>query len=205
MDEPIQAPEKGIVTVPGGGETKQNVSAWEVDTLHTHFNALLSEIDRRYQQRFEAQETRYAHEFQAQDQGVSERFVANEKMVREVAILQERALTAAMVAQEKAVAAALQAAERAVSKQEQSSEKRFDSVNEFRAQLSDQAATFLTRSESIQRMDTINEKISALEKRMDRDDGKGEGLSSGWGFVLGAIGCIGGVVGIVSAIIAFTR
>jgi len=45
-------------------------------------------------------------------------------------------------AQEKAVQAALNAA-----KAEQASEKRLDSVNEFRAQLRDQAGTFVTRSE----------------------------------------------------------
>jgi len=50
-------------------------------------------------------------------------------------------------AQEKAVQAALNAAKDAVNKAEQASEKRLDSVNEFRAQLRDQAGTFVTRSE----------------------------------------------------------
>ena len=50
-------------------------------------------------------------------------------------------------AQEKALTSALTAAKEAVDKAQSASEKRFDSVNEFRNQLKDQAATFLTRAE----------------------------------------------------------
>ncbi len=50
-------------------------------------------------------------------------------------------------AQEQAIQAALASAEKAVNKAEQAAEKRFDAVNEFRGQLKDQAATFVTRTE----------------------------------------------------------
>jgi len=56
--------------------------------------------------------------------------------------LDERAL-----AQQTAMAAALSAAKEAVDKAEKADEKRFDAVNAFRGQLSDQAATFVTRTE----------------------------------------------------------
>ncbi len=52
-------------------------------------------------------------------------------------------------AQEKAVAAALAAAKEAVVKAETAAEKRFDSVNEFRNTLKDQAGTFITRGEAL--------------------------------------------------------
>lgn len=55
---------------------------------------------------------------------------------------QQGALLAALMAQEKAVSAALVAAEKAVIKAENASEKRFEAVNEFRGQLTDQALTF---------------------------------------------------------------
>ena len=61
---------------------------------------------------------------------------------------QEKAVQAALVAQEKAVAAALAAQKEAVNKSEASYDKRFESVNEFRAQLSDQGRTFLPRNEA---------------------------------------------------------
>ena len=50
--------------------------------------------------------------------------------------------------QDRAVQAALNAAEKAVTKAETASEKRFDAVNEFRAQLADQAQTFIPRAEA---------------------------------------------------------
>lgn len=148
-------------------------------------------------------------------------------MTKEIAVLQERALAAAMVAQEKAVAAALQAAERAVSKAEVSNEKRFDTQNEFRGQLKDQAATLATKVELQQMFTTMGDKVADQEKRMDqafvafnekmnmiqsrveRAESKAEGSKQGVGtiagFVIGAIGCVGGVTGIVAAIISFTR
>ena len=38
------------------GETEKQVSAWEVDTLKEHLEAVIEGNDRRYQQRFDAQE-----------------------------------------------------------------------------------------------------------------------------------------------------
>jgi hypothetical protein len=58
----------------------------------------------------------------------------------EAALAQGKAAVAAFDAQEKAVTSAMEAAERAVGKSEIATEKRFDAVNEFGAQLSDQAA-----------------------------------------------------------------
>lgn len=46
----------------------------------------------------------------------------------------------------------------AVLKAEDASEKRFESVNEFRAQLNDQATTFVTRRE----LEAVSEKIDRL-------------------------------------------
>lgn len=50
---------------------------------------------------------------------------------------------------------AFEGAEKAISKAEAATERRFEGVNEFRAQLSDQAARFVTRDE-----------LSALENTM---------------------------------------
>lgn len=46
------------------GETEANVSGWTVDTLRVHILALMEAADKRYEQRFEAQEqaTLYARQ-----------------------------------------------------------------------------------------------------------------------------------------------
>ena len=49
---------------------------------------------------------------------------------------------------DKAVQAALEAAEKAVIKAEAAADKRFDATNEFRGQLADQSATFMTKVEA---------------------------------------------------------
>jgi hypothetical protein len=69
---------------------------------------------------------------------------------------QQTAVHAALSATEKAGVAALEATERAVAKAEVAAEKRFDSVNEFRKQLADQAATFMPRSEAETRLHALS-------------------------------------------------
>jgi hypothetical protein len=117
---------------------------------------------------------------------------------------------------------ALAAQEKAVTKAEIASEKRFDAVNEFRAQLADQATTFLPRQEYQARHDALTEKVdsavAALGNRIERNtedlkknldtvnlvaaaaQGKGSGLAQGWGILLGAAGLIGTVIAVVYAL-----
>jgi len=78
------------------------------------------------------------------------------------------------------------AAHEALQKAEISSEKRFESVNEFRRTLSDQAAHFVTRPD----IDAVNEKIAAISSRMDKSESKGQGLQSGWLILVAAVGLI---------------
>lgn len=80
---------------------------------------------------------------------------------------QQLALRDALLAQEKAVSAALLAAQEAVAKAETAAEKRFDAVNEFRAQLADQAATLMPRTETQVILDGMNTRIDGIAKGLD--------------------------------------
>jgi hypothetical protein len=66
---------------------------------------------------------------------------------------------------------ALIAAEKAVTKAETATTLRFESVNEFRQTLTDQAQTFVTRLES----DAANERIRDLASRLERIEGQALG------------------------------
>ena len=91
---------------------------------------------------------------------------------------QVKALDAAFNAAERAVQAALLSAEKAVTKAETAQEKRLESVNEFRAQLTDQAATFVRRDEIDVRVGSINDKIDALTNRVDLSQGAHAGADA---------------------------
>lgn len=88
--------------------------------------------------------------------------------------LRDVAVVAALVAQEKAVAAALAAQKEAVNKAENASEKRFESVNEFRAQLADQNKTFATRAD----FDNLKETLNKLELAVSRTENKDVGINT---------------------------
>lgn len=121
---------------------------------------------------------------------------------------QTKALDAALAAAEKAVVAALEAAEKAVAKAESASEKRFESVNEFRAQLADQANTFLARSEGEVRFSALTERIDAnvkkitelelrVQSRLDLTLGQSAGIDKAWGYLVGVIGLTAAIIGIM--------
>ena len=87
---------------------------------------------------------------------------------------------------ERAVQAALAAAKEAVLKAETASERRFEAVNEFRAQLNDQAHAFLTRTESEAKLAAITDRITvnadrlaALELRLTSRLDLGAGQNAG--------------------------
>jgi len=101
-------------------------------------------------------------------QFVLQRIEDRDRLLDERYETQTKALDAAFVAAEKAVSAALQSAKEAVTKAEAASAERFASVNEFRGQLADQAATLVTRTEIAAKMDGFAEKLSDLSTRVER-------------------------------------
>lgn len=150
-----------------------DISGWTVTTLHRHLSEMMSEKDRRDEQRFAAQQV---------------------------------ALRDALSAQEKAVGAALQAAERAVNKAEIAAEKRFDNVNEFRAQLADQAANLMPRSESTVLLDALDSRLKNVEARMNQQRGQASGLDRAQTLTFAAVGVLVALLGItVAVIVALTR
>jgi len=99
---------------------------------------------------------------------------------------QTKALDAAFVAAEKATATALASAEKAVGVAAASNEARFQSVNEFRKTLSDQAGSFLPRQEYTSahkaledKLTLVNELVSKLELRLSSRLDRGEGTVAG--------------------------
>lgn len=76
-------------------------------------------------------------------------------------------LEAKLTAMEKVVSAALSSSERAICKAEDAANKRFESVNEFRATLADNARQFMPRLEYEQAHRSMVDKLDAYDKKMD--------------------------------------
>jgi hypothetical protein len=87
----------------------------------------------------------------------------------------EAALQAQLISLRENTALAFTASEKAISKAETASEKRFESVNEFRQTLTDQAATFMQRAQVETLLGNLNEKLNLLTARVERGEGIGDG------------------------------
>lgn len=79
---------------------------------------------------------------------------------------------------------ALTASEKAVSKAETATEKRFDSVNEFRGQLKDQAATLLQRNEADVKFNSIAKDMEDMKKAIAMTQGRSSGFNVSWGIAV---------------------
>ena len=85
---------------------------------------------------------------------------------------QTKALDKAFDASAEAVRVALENAEKAVNKAESSNNARFASVNEFRAQLADQTASFITRNEYALATQNLTDTVTQMRQDLTRVDGK---------------------------------
>jgi len=87
-----------------------------------------------------------------------------EYLLRIVSDLREHVLRI-VADQDKAVQAALAASEKAVTKAEAQAENWRQSANEWRGAMTDRERSFVPRTEHVQAIQTLNEKIERLEKR----------------------------------------
>ena len=104
--------------------------------------------------------------------------------------LGKEAVGTALAAAEKAVQMAMMAAEKAVLKSEEAYDKRFQAVNEFRSMVQDVVNTMITRAEADSRLQALSERIEANRIRLDRSEGTGAGLKTGWALLVGLVGII---------------
>lgn len=136
----------------------------------------------------------------------------NEMTPREIISLlneRDRQYSQRFDAQQQAVREAFTAAKEAVDKAEKSSEKRFDSVNEFRAQLKDQQNTFLPRTEYFANHKALEisvkenaNKLAIVTQRQYEDQGRSSGSNWMWGVVAGLLALLMAAATFVVAVAA---
>lgn len=195
------------------------------DEFRTHYNVLLdqreqhwitrvADLTRLYDERYDRQ---IAHTREQWDQHTHATEIAFEvataatdtafKAANRAIEQAHEATNAAIGKVERALDERFSAQALALSKQESATEKRFDAVNEFRAQLSDQAGTFMPRSESEVRAQGLTEKLEAnsdrinklelrVSSRLDLADGRSAGADKTIGWIFAAAGFVSTVIAI---------
>lgn len=142
---------------------------WSVETLFAHLTALIGEVDRRYEQRFTAQEQALGEAFARSEQALTVGFEAAAKALVEADQRYQQRFEAqeqALAERDRRYEQRFQAQSEAIAKAEAANEKRFEGVNEFRDQLRDQATLFMPRAESESRTNQNSEKIDQLDRRL---------------------------------------
>ena len=81
-------------------------------------------------------------------------------------------------------------------------EKRLESMNEFRAQLKDQTATFLTRDMYESRHQALQAQLDNLRDRVNAYENKGQGIKMSW---LAMVGIVAFLATVATLILNATR
>lgn len=194
-------------------------SGWTVDTLRVFIQRQLDDLRRALDARYDAQIKAVDAAFASQQTAMQTAFTAADKALDQRAntldkeyhehleqvrhentlafINSDKAIAAALLSAKEAVNAALVSSKEAVTKAELAAEKRFESVNEFRAQLADQAATFVSRLEADayrqgteQKLEALKDQVDRAEKRLDLNQGRNAGSASTIGYAVTAIGVL---------------
>jgi hypothetical protein len=148
----------------------------EIVAFKEHLRELMAAHDKRYEQRYEAQQKALDAAFTAQKDAVN----------------------TAMVAQKEAGSNALAAQDRAVAKAENAAEKRFEGADKARLEQAEQQRTLMPRSEAENRLAAMSEKIGVLEGFRTEMLSKGSGAKEGYGWAIGVVGFVLTILSIVA-------
>jgi signal recognition particle GTPase len=85
----------------------------------------------------------------------------------------------------------------AVSKAEVATEKRFESVNEFRATLTDQQRTFIPRAEYESAHKALTQTVTDAKERLDKIENMKQGGQNIWIILVGVSGFVMGIISFV--------
>lgn len=142
-------------------EVEKAKGSWTMETLKEYEDTRLNDLRGMLQERYEMQ-----------TKAVDAAFSAQQLAMQTAKSEQATAMTTALDAAKDAVNTAMSASEKAVAKAETSTDKRFEAVNEFRAQLSDQAGTFATRNDLDVRIGALTDKLSYESEHL-KESGSG--------------------------------
>lgn len=157
-------------------------TAWTLDTLKAYFEAILREqrlaMDMATVEREKAAQILrdgLLHQIESGDHALEHHI---QEQVRQIRTIIEMGSAQ--------VQAAFDASEKAILKAETATERRFESVNEFRAQLASQTASFMPREVAEARFDQHAARIAELDKKASAAAGKSAGVSASVGLMIGA-------------------
>lgn len=186
---------------------------WTITTLLVHLQRQIDDLKVNLAERnenqtkavdaaFAASQTAMQTAFAAADKALDQRSATLDREFHEhlEQVRHENAL--AFLNSDKAIAAAMASSKEAILKAETASEKRFESVNEFRAQLADQAAGFMSRAEANALLAGMGDRVTRAEERLNVGSGQDQGHANAEALRRAAtqqtIAIIGAVIAVIS-------
>jgi hypothetical protein len=116
---------------------------------------------------------------------------------------QDKASEAARISAKDAVSAAFLAAEKAVTVSQAEALRAREAANEWREAMTDRERRFALQEPTNTRIDSLNQRVAAVELAQNQATGKTSGISSTEGRIVMAITAVLAIITIVSLIMSF--
>jgi hypothetical protein len=113
----------------------------------------------------------------------------------------QEAIRVAVATVNREVATAFAGSEKAILKAEVGIEKRADATYVAVVDQNKLLGGLVPRAEAEAKLKAIDDKLTVMAGRLDRQEGSTQGMEKGWGFIVGAIGTAAAVIAII---VAFT-
>lgn len=154
----------------------QNEQRNALASAELRINEKIESINQQFQQAFLQHRTVDDEKFRS----IETQFTERDKRTEQLSLADKTAIAAALQAQKEAAGATNESNAAAIAKSELGFTKQIDQIYTL-------IATMAKSSD---------DKINDLKSRLDRGEGHSGGLRDGWGYIVGAIGLIGGLIGI---------
>jgi len=173
-----------------------------IETEGEHLSQLMEEKFSDVCIRFDLTDRRYQERFEAQATAMTAAFTASEEAIKAALDSKEKSVEAAFIASEKAIAAAFESAEKAISKAEVSIEKRADATYVSLNELTRSLGNLMPRAEADVRIGNIEERVTSLSSRQDRQEGQSKGITSTTAALATVVTIIISMVGLMIVLLA---
>lgn len=158
--------------------------AWTLATLKAYFEAILRE------QRLAIEMATEEREKAAQilREGLVQQIASGDSALELHIADQVQQIQTVISMGSEQVNAAFASSKEAILKAETATERRFESVNEFRAQLNSQTQSFMPREVAEAKLAEVNKKVDELTARINTGQGKSAGVTASIGLMIAVSG-----------------
>jgi hypothetical protein len=171
---------------------------WTLSTLHVYLLRIIEDHVLAITARMDAASATTSKETELVATAITTALAASDKAIVKAEIATEKRFDVMVAYTDKQFDALKVSTEKRFDVIADNTAKRFDVANGFRGAMEDQAKTFAPRTEIMNNISNLAEKLDLLGARVDKNEGAKQGVDAVWVYALGFATLISAIVAVVA-------